>query len=111
MYRVCMLFIEAGKKVCKRNVKNSISLVSYFSFENVCRRSKFERHMHEYTHIYTQTDKMENPAPVTHLSHPQISQMKSYLDATATMALPRLDQTETLLHPGSQVRGIHTSLC
>lgn len=53
---------------------------------------------------------MENPVAMTHLSHPQIPQMKSYLDATATTAFPRLDQTETLLHPVSQIRGINTSL-
>lgn len=42
---------------------------------------------------------MENLMPLTHLSRPQNSQMKSYLDATATAAFHMRDQTESLLSP------------
>lgn len=44
--------------------------------------------------------------PVTHLSYSQIPQMKSYPDATTTVAF---DQTEILLHPIIQVRNHNTS--
>lgn len=41
---------------------------------------------HTRVHTHLHTHKMENQMPMTHLSHPQSHQIKSYLDATATVA-------------------------
>lgn len=60
---------------------------------------------HGYRLLYTQ--RMENQMPVTHLSNPQIAQMKSYLDTTATAAFPTPEGTDAVLPP---VRSINTSL-
>ena len=45
---------------------------------------------------------MTNPIPMTHLSHLQIPQMKTYLDATATVAFNRWEQTDSLLWAKSE---------
>lgn len=63
-----------------------------------------------HTHSLTLMSKMENLMSMTHLSSPQIPQMKSYLDAIATAVFPRLDQTATQLQPVSQVISRTTSL-
>lgn len=58
------------------------------------------------TYSFIHTSKMENKMPMTHLSYSQTPQMKSYPDATTTLAFY---QTEILLHPIIQVRNYNTS--